>query len=39
MFDLFATILRVLFRGFQSRHQLMLENLPQTVETIFSASH
>lgn len=27
MFDLFATILRVLFCGFQSRHQLLLENL------------
>ena len=27
MFDLFATILRVLICGFQSRHQLPLENL------------
>ena len=27
MFALFATILRVLFCGFQSRRQLMLENL------------
>jgi hypothetical protein len=27
MFDLFATILRILFCGFQSRHQLLLENL------------
>jgi hypothetical protein len=27
MFDLFVTILRVLFCGFQSRQQLLLENL------------
>jgi len=27
MFDLFVTILRVLFCGFQSHHQLLLENL------------
>ena len=27
MFDLFATILRILFSGFQSRDQLLLENL------------
>jgi len=27
MFDLFATTLRVVFCGFQSRQQLMLENL------------